>query len=216
MKQLEYSVIDNDKNVTEISIHLNINENKDQQMYLVHKALKQQLTNNRIRNAHTKTRSEVRGGGKKPWKQKGTGRARAGSNRSPLWKGGGVIFGPRKKIYTSKINKKEKRLAINIALYNKLTQTIVTENILNKINKPSTKNAIIEIDRLGINIQKQEKVLLIVEKKTKIIYLSYRNLKNIELIEVHSINILSLLKADIILITSNALNIINESKSKKI
>nr|YP_009398292.1 ribosomal protein L4 [Thaumatella adunca]ARW67478.1 ribosomal protein L4 [Thaumatella adunca] len=210
IKQLKYSIIDSNKKITETSINLHINENKHQQMYLIHKALKQQITNNRIRNAHTKTRSEVRGGGKKPWKQKGTGRARAGSTRSPLWKGGGVIFGPRKKIYNSKINKKEKKLAINIAIYNKFSQTIVTQHILNNINRPSTKDALTEINRLGINIQKQKNILIVVEKKTKIIYLSYKNLKNIELIEVNSMNILSLLKADIILITSNALNAINK------
>nr|YP_010851062.1 ribosomal protein L4 [Aphanocladia stichidiosa]WGH13963.1 ribosomal protein L4 [Aphanocladia stichidiosa] len=192
------------------NIELKVSNENEKQMYLIHRALKQQLTNNRVRNAHSKTRSEVRGGGKKPWKQKGTGRARAGSNRSPLWKGGGVIFGPRRKIYKSKINKKEKRLAINTIIANKFNQTIIINNILNDLVKPNTQAAIAEINKFGINIQKTRNILLIVDKKTPILHLSFRNIQNLELIEVHSMNILSLLKADIIIVTNSALKKINK------
>nr|YP_009396643.1 ribosomal protein L4 [Vertebrata australis]ARW65829.1 ribosomal protein L4 [Vertebrata australis] len=202
IKELTYQIADTNKEV--VNIQLKINNDPDKQMYLIHKALKQQITNNRIRNAHAKTRSEVRGGGKKPWKQKGTGRARAGSNRSPLWRGGGVIFGPRKKIYESKINKKEKKIAVNTLISTKFKHTIITKNLLNTLNKPSTKKALQEIDKIGIKFKQQTKLLIIVEKKNSILHLSFRNIKNIELIEINSINILSLLKADTILITDKA------------
>nr|WGH12974.1 ribosomal protein L4 [Echinothamnion sp.] len=192
------------------NIELKVSNENEKQMYLIHRALKQQLTNNRKRNAHSKTRSEVRGGGKKPWKQKGTGRARAGSSRSPLWRGGGVIFGPRKKLYKSKINKKEKRLAINTLIANKFNNTIIIDQILNNIDKPNTKTAITEINKFGIKVNKTQNILLIVNKKTTILHLSLRNIKNLELIEVRSINVLSLLKADIIVITHSALKHINK------
>lgn len=212
-KQVEYSIKSTEENKAEDAVkkvHLNIVDNESKQMYIVHRGLKQQLTNYRVRKAHTKTRSEVQGGGKKPWKQKGTGRARAGSIRSPLWKGGGVIFGPRKKIYKSKINKKEKRLAIQTTIYNKLPNTIIVDKLLDNVNQPSTKIAIKELLQLGVKINKQKKILLIIEKKTKILYLSFRNIVNLEVIEAKNINVLSLLKADIILMTLNGLNTINK------
>nr|YP_010851457.1 ribosomal protein L4 [Echinothamnion hookeri]WGH14359.1 ribosomal protein L4 [Echinothamnion hookeri] len=192
------------------NIELKVSNENEKQMYLIHRALKQQLTKNRVRNAHSKTRSEVRGGGKKPWKQKGTGRARAGSSRSPLWKGGGIIFGPRQKLYKSKINKKEKRLAINTMIVNKFNQTIIISNILKDLIKPNTQTAIAELNKFGIKIKKTQNILLIVNKKTTILHLSFRNIQHLELIEVHSLNILSLLKADIIMITNSALKNMNK------
>nr|QCI07048.1 ribosomal protein L4 [Haraldiophyllum bonnemaisonii] len=208
-KKLSY-IINTKKEINssnEIKLYLNINDNAEKNMYLIHKALKQQLNKTRQGNAHTKTRSEIRGGGKKPWKQKGTGRARAGSIRSPLWRGGGVIFGPKNKIYTSKINKKEKKLAIQTLIYNKFSQTIIIDELLNHINKPNTKNAIKELKYLDIKINKN--ILLIIEEKNTEIYLSLRNLKNIELLTAKNINIVSLLKAEQIIITVGAINIIN-------
>lgn len=98
---------------------LNLNIVEKSGNYLVHKDLLRHQTLQRQATSSTKTRSQVRGGGRKPWKQKGTGRARAGSNRSPLWKGGGVIFGPKPKMVTFKLNKKERRLALQTLLYNK-------------------------------------------------------------------------------------------------
>nr|YP_010619895.1 Ribosomal protein L4 [Symphyocladia marchantioides]WAX03908.1 Ribosomal protein L4 [Symphyocladia marchantioides] len=210
-KQLQYKFSSKSQEESSKIIKLKIINGHMEQMYLIHRALKQQLKNNRIKNAHSKTRSEVRGGGKKPWKQKGTGRARAGSSRSPLWKGGGIIFGPRRKTYKSKINKKEKRLAINTILANKFSNTIVTRSILNNVITPSTKTAILEIKQLVTKIGKKHKLLIIVEKKTKPLYLSFRNIHNLELIEVHSINVLCLLKADTIIITNYALEQINNS-----
>lgn len=190
------------------NINIKITDSEASQMYLIHRALKQQLTNNRIRKANTKTKSEVRGGGKKPWKQKGTGRARAGSNRSPLWRGGGVIFGPKPKIYHSKINKKEKRLAINNLIFNKFSKTIIIDNLFEKLSKPNTKKAIEIIKEAGINVNDSKKILINIDRQNKNLYLSLRNIKNVEVLEVKNINIISLLKADTILITSKALDIL--------
>nr|YP_009396445.1 ribosomal protein L4 [Polysiphonia scopulorum]ARW65631.1 ribosomal protein L4 [Polysiphonia scopulorum] len=202
-KELNYKILSTDNQEKVESIKLQVSEETPQQMYLIHRALKQQINNKRVRNAQTKTRSDVRGGGKKPWKQKGTGRARAGSNRSPLWRGGGVIFGPQHKLYRSKINKKEKRLAINTIISNKFYNTIVVENL--NIERPNTKNALYEINKLRTKASKEKRILLIVENKTKNSHLSMRNIKQIETIEVSCINVLSLLKADTIIITSKAL-----------
>nr|YP_009395829.1 ribosomal protein L4 [Herposiphonia versicolor]ARW64809.1 ribosomal protein L4 [Herposiphonia versicolor] len=204
-KELNYTILSKNEQVASHSITLKLHKSNEQQMHLIHRALKQQLKNKRIRNAHSKKRSEVKGGGKKPWKQKGTGRARAGSNRSPLWRGGGVIFGPRQKIYASKINRKEKRLAINTILVNKFPNTIVINNILPNISKPNTKKAILGMTSNGINIKKEQKILIMVYKKNKVLHLSFRNIKNVELLEVQSMNIISLLKADIIILDYNAL-----------
>nr|YP_009391278.1 ribosomal protein L4 [Dipterocladia arabiensis]ARW59422.1 ribosomal protein L4 [Dipterocladia arabiensis] len=183
-----------------------IHEKPEQQMYLIHRALIQQLNEYRTRNANTKTRAQVRGGGKKPWKQKGTGRARVGSTRSPLWKGGGVIFGPQNKIYKSKINKKEKNLAIKTLIYNKFKKTIIINQILDKLQKPSTKLAVKELKYSSNNIYNcYTKTLLIIAQNNPLIYLSLRNLPNLELITVNNLNILSLIQAEQILITSDAL-----------
>lgn len=209
IKAITYKVENEVNEINSETIKLKINEDKKKQMYCIHKSLKNQLTNNRIRNANTKTRSEVRGGGKKPWKQKGTGRARVGSTRSPLWKGGGVIFGPQKTIYKSKINKKEKNLAIRTLLYNKLSNTKIVDNLSIATEKPKTKSALEVLNNIKININEHKKILIIVEKKTKLIYLSFRNISNIELIEAKNLNVLSLLKAEIIVITLQSLNIIN-------
>ena len=108
--ELEYSIYDTEGNTSSKStISLKIATVKSS--YLVHRAMVKQQAEQRQGTASTKTRSEVRGGGKKPWKQKGSGKARAGSNRSPLWKGGGVTFGPKTRSYRKKMNRKEWRLA---------------------------------------------------------------------------------------------------------
>jgi len=197
----EQSIKTNRKKLT-----LHISNNKG--MYIVHRALIKQLCEQRQGNANTKTRSEVKGGGRKPWKQKGTGRARAGSIRSPLWKGGGVIFGPQTKEYAKKINKKEKQLALRTLLYNKFHNTTVVEDFCHDFNKPNTKLALTKIQNL--NIQKHEKVLIIVLNKNINLYLSLRNLPNIELIAANQLNIIALLKANKVIITSLALDKIDE------
>lgn len=187
-----------------LSIKLRISESGG--MYVVHKAVTKQLTEKRQGSANCKTRSEVRGGGKKPWKQKGTGRARAGSNRSPLWRGGGVIFGPKTKKYQQKINKKERQLAIRNMLYNKQDFTSSISSELLDIDKPKTKIFIDNIKKL--HIEPTEKILIIVVKKTRNACLASRNLSNIEIIGANQLNLLSIIKAKWILIEKNSMDII--------
>lgn len=176
--------------------------------YLLHKDILRHHNAQRQGTVSTKTRSEVRGGGRKPWKQKGTGRARAGSNRSPLWKGGGVIFGPKpKKIYL-KVNKKERRLALQTLLYNKKKTILVINDLENEVTDFKTKNFLKIIK--DCNINRDQNVLVIVSKKTVALKLSTQNLKNVELISASNLNSLSLLKAKQIILTSLAINEIKE------
>lgn len=209
LEEVKYKVIDKSKDINSISIYLNIHESPEKQMYCIHRSLNNHINNGRIRKAKTKTRSQVSGGGRKPWKQKGTGRARAGSTRSPLWKGGGVIFGPIPRKYNSKINKKEKILAINTILYNKSHITKCIDEIFINNDITSTKSGILTLESLGVSIKKYNQILIIVENKTKTTSLSFRNLPNIELIERNSLNILSLLKADLVLISLEAISNLN-------
>jgi large subunit ribosomal protein L4 len=157
----------------------------------------------------TKTRSEVRGGGAKPWQQKGTGRARAGSNRSPLWKGGGVIFGPKPKQVSLKLNKKERRLALQTLLYNKKNNVLVIEELENTIQNSKTKS-FIQICK-NCNIDLNQKVLVIVSKKTVPLKLATQNLKNVELILASNLNTFSILRAKQIILSSLSINDIKET-----
>ena len=191
------------------NIDFKINKNQKEQMYIVHRAISNHLNSSRQGASSTKTRSEVRGGGKKPWKQKGTGKARSGSIRSPLWKGGGVIFGPKNKNYITKINKKEKKLATKIVINNKKNDIIIFDKIAEQINKPNTKSILNKLENLNIKINKYNiRLLIIIESHDKNLYLSIRNLPNVELTTVSNINILSLIKANKIITTNHALNTI--------
>lgn len=176
--------------------------------YLVHKDLLRHQNSQRQGTVSTKTRSEVRGGGRKPWKQKGTGRARAGSNRSPLWKGGGVIFGPKPRTISSKLNKKERRLALQTLLYNKKNNILIIDNLENELTESKTKNFLkICTD---CNIDLQQRILVIVSEKTMSLKLSTQNLQNVELISASNLNSFSLLKAKQIILTPLAINDIKE------
>jgi large subunit ribosomal protein L4 len=176
--------------------------------YLLHKDILRHQISQKQGTVSTKTRSEVRGGGRKPWRQKGTGRARAGSNRSPLWKGGGVIFGPKPKQVILKLNKKERKLALQTLLYNKRNNISVIDNLENVIELPNTKAFSTICKNCGIELE--QKVLIIVSKKTTPLKLSTRNMKNVELISASNLNTLSLLKAKQILLTPLAVNDIKE------
>ena len=175
---------------------------------LIHKDILRHQITQKQGTVSTKTRSEVRGGGHKPWKQKGTGRARAGSNRSPLWKGGGVIFGPKQRITMQKLNKKERKLALQTLLYNKRTNISIIDNLEYSINSPSTK-LFFNICK-NCNVKLNQKVLIIVSKKPTILKLSLRNIKNIELISASNLNTFSILRAKQILLTPLAVNKIKE------
>lgn len=134
---LKFSAIDVDSSNTEL-VNLNLNVQNEKGAYLIHRAFLRQFVESRKGNANTKTRSEVKGGGRKPWQQKGSGRARAGSNTSPLWKGGGVTFGPKPKSYKIKINKKEWRLALQTLLFNKRESIVVVKNFSESFEKKTT------------------------------------------------------------------------------
>jgi large subunit ribosomal protein L4 len=171
--------------------------------HIVHRALVRQTTNARQGNASTKTRSEVRGGGRKPWRQKGTGRARAGSIRSPLWRGGGVIFGPKPRDFDIKMNKKERRLALRTAFQSRTEDLIIVEEFAEQFPRPKTKELLTAITRWGI--EQNQKVLLILADKQDNVYLSGRNVPTLKVILVNGLNILDILAADKIITTTTAL-----------
>ena len=164
--------------------------------------------NERQASANTKTRSEVSGGGRKPWKQNGTGRARQGSTRAPHWYHGGVVFGPTPdRNYTRKMNKKERKLALKSALSYKLidSEMIVLDAFNLESNK--TKEAIQILTNLKVN---NEKTLIVVDKLDENLVLATRNLANVILLESNEINTLDVVSADRMLITENAIKQIEE------
>ena len=207
-KFIKYTPLDINGRSLDSSHELKLNVLEKSGNYLLHKDLLRHSSSQKQGTASTKTRSEVRGGGRKPWRQKGTGRARAGSNRSPLWKGGGVIFGPKPKTVVLKLNKKERRLALQTLLYNKKSNILLIENLENEITQPKTKNFLKICQNCAINLD--QKLLVIVSKKTTALKLSTQNLKNVELILASNINTLSLLKAKQIILTPLAINDIKE------
>jgi large subunit ribosomal protein L4 len=176
--------------------------------HVVHRALVRQMTNSRQGTASTKTRSEVRGGGRKPWRQKGTGRARAGSIRSPLWRGGGVIFGPKPRDFNLKLNRKERRLALRTALVSRIDDLIVVEEFSNELQRPKTKELIAAFTRWGV--EPGQKSLLILAEIPENVYLSARNIENLRLIAADQLNVYDLLHADKIVLTAAALGKIQE------
>jgi large subunit ribosomal protein L4 len=175
---------------------------------VVHRALIRQLANARQGTVSTKTRAEVRGGGRKPWRQKGTGRARAGSNRSPLWRGGGVIFGPKPRDYSVKMNRKERRLALRTAFQSRVENLIVVEDFASNLARPKTKELVQAMTRWGV--EPEAKVLMIVAERNENVYLSARNVANLRLISANNLNIFDLLHADHIIATASAITKIQE------
>ncbi len=176
--------------------------------HIVHRAVVRQMANARQGTASTKTRAEVRGGGRKPWRQKGTGRARAGSIRSPLWRGGGVIFGPRPRDYSIKMNRKERRLALRTAFQSRTEDMVVVEEFAEQLSRPKTKQFVEAMTRWGI--EPGAKVLLILSEKQENIYLSARNIARIRICLADSINVYDILHADKIVTTPAALEKIQE------
>lgn len=176
--------------------------------HIVHRALVRQMNNARQGTVSAKTRAEVRGGGRKPWRQKGTGRARAGSSRSPLWRGGGVIFGPKPRDYSVKMNRKERRLALRTALQSRIEDIVVVEAFEDKFSRPKTKELLNAIQRWGID--PNAKILLIIADRQELVYLSARNLENVKLITAANLNVYDLLAADHLVITSPAVEAIQE------
>lgn len=173
--------------------------------HILHMAVVQYLANQRQGTKSTKSRGEVRGGGKKPWKQKGTGRARQGSIRSPQWKGGGVVFAPKPRDFSIKLNKKVKRLAMKCALSLKLQQNkllVLDELTLDTIKTKDMKNI--------LNNLKLEKALIVLEGESKNIVLSARNISNVKTAGVNEINVYDILKFDTFVVTKEGINKIQE------
>lgn len=207
-KFIKYTPVDITGKQLNVSQELKLTVLDESGNYLVHKDFLRHSNARRQRTVATKTRSEVRGGGRKPWQQKGTGRARAGSNTSPLWKGGGVIFGPKPKSISLKLNKKERRLALQTLLYNKKNNILIIENLETELQDAKTKNFLKICDNCNINLE--QKVLVIVSKKTISLKLATQNIQNVELILASNLNTFSLLKAKQIILTPLAINEIKE------
>jgi len=176
--------------------------------HIVHRALVRQINNGRQGTASSKTRAEVRGGGRKPWRQKGTGRARAGSIRSPLWRGGGVIFGPKPRDYTTKMNRKERRLALRTAFQGCAESIVVVKDFSSELTEPKTKEVVAAIDRWGVDTA--AKILLITVEKGDNLDRSVRNIANVKHICATNLNIYDILHADAIVVTASALEKIQE------
>ena len=207
-KIIEYNSLDSNGQIASDKYNFKLNILEDSGNYLIHRDILRHQLSQKQGTVSTKTRSEVRGGGKKPWQQKGTGRARAGSSRSPLWRGGGIIFGPKPKTTRLKVNKKERNLALQTLFYNKRNNISVIGELESLINEPKTK---VFCDMCkNYNLDLNQKILLVVSKKTTPLKLSTQNLKNVELISASNLNTLSLLKAKQILLTPLAVNDIKE------
>ena len=175
---------------------------------MVHRAVTAQSNKKRQGTVSTKTRSEVAGGGKKPWKQKGTGNARSGSSNSPLWTGGGIAFGPKPRSYGKKINVKERRLAITTALHYNFSKVTVVDNLAQ--NAVSTKSALQNLSPVMDFSSPKEKKLIITDEHDKNLALSVRNVRNLKLTAANAINVIDLLEPDQILVTESALKHICE------
>jgi len=198
----------------ETKIFLENSDRKKKAIGLIHRVYLTQIKNARKYNASTKTKSEVRGGGRKPWKQKGTGRARAGSSRSPLWVGGGVSFGPRPRVVSKKINKKERRLAILSALYLKKKEFLVVEDTLFSTETITKTSQILKILK-ELNLKVDSKILIVLTAPNKKLWLATRNLKNIDLTVATCLNIKQLLKTNHIVLSNSSLELINSTYGKQ-
>lgn len=173
---------------------------------LMHQAVVTYLAAQRVGTAKVKTRGEVRGGGRKPWRQKGTGRARAGTIRAPHWTGGGAVFGPTPRDYTKKINKKAKRVAIRSALSAKLAanEIIVVDNVM--LDKPKTKDMIQFLN----NLETGKKNLIVLANNDRNVVLSARNIPNVFTISADTINVYQLLNCESLVMTQDAVKRVEE------
>ena len=173
--------------------------------HLVHMAVVQQLANNRQGTQKAKTRSEVSGGGRKPWRQKGTGHARQGSTRAPQWTGGGVVFAPTPRDYTIRLNKKEKRLALKSALTSRVLENklIVVDEL--KFDEVKTKNFANVMNNL-----KASKALVVLNENDANVVLSARNIPTVKTALTNTINVYDILKYNTVIVTKAAVATIEE------
>ena len=173
--------------------------------HLVHMAVVAQLANKRQGTQKAKTRSEVSGGGRKPWRQKGTGHARQGSTRAPQWTGGGVVFAPVPRDYTIRLNKKEKRLALKSALTSRLQENklIVVDEL--KFDEIKTKNFVNVMNNL-----KAEKALVVLNENDANVVMSARNIPTVKTALTNTINVYDILKYNTLILTKDAVATIEE------
>ena len=173
--------------------------------HLVHLAVKSQLANNRQGTQSAKTRSEVSGGGRKPWRQKGTGHARQGSTRSPQWKGGGVVFAPKPRDYSFKMNKKEKRLALKSALTSRVVENkfVVVDEL--KLDEIKTKKFVEVLKNLNV-----EKALVILNDMDEKVIASAANIPTVKTTQTNELNVFDVLKYDTVVVTKAAVATIEE------
>ncbi|MBO4839062.1 MAG: 50S ribosomal protein L4 [Lachnospiraceae bacterium] len=173
--------------------------------HLVHMAVVQQLANDRQGTQQAKTRGDVSGGGKKPWRQKGTGHARQGSIRAPQWKGGGVVFAPTPRDYSFKLNKKEKRAALKGALTSRVAdgKFFVVEDL--SLDEVKTKKFQAVLDAF-----KLKKALVVLDELDQNVILSARNIPDVKTAQVNTINVYDILKYDSLMITESAVRAIEE------
>lgn len=173
--------------------------------HLVHMAVVAQLANKRQGTQSAKTRSEVRGGGRKPWRQKGTGHARQGSTRSPQWTGGGVVFAPKPRDYSIRLNKKEKRAALKSALTSRVEENklIVLDEL--KLDEIKTKKFAEVMNNL-----KLDKALVVMAEKDENVTLSARNIPDVKTAYVNTINVYDILKYDTLVVTKASVAAIEE------
>ena len=173
--------------------------------HLVHMAVLQQLANKRQGTQKAKTRSEVRGGGRKPWRQKGTGHARQGSTRSPQWTGGGVVFAPKPRDYSMKMNKREKQIAMKSALTSKVQDAkLVVVDAFN-LDEIKTSKFVQILDNL-----KAPKALVVTKDKDEKVVLSARNIPTVKTTMTNSLNVYDILKYDSLVLTKDAVAAIEE------
>jgi large subunit ribosomal protein L4 len=175
---------------------------------LVHRAVLRQLAHARQGTASTLTRAEVAGGGRKPYKQKGTGRARQGSIRTPLRPGGGVVFGPKPRTYNLAMNRKERRLALRTALMSRVADIVVVEGFGADLDTPKTQAITAALARLGIAAG--AKVLVVLDNPSEVVRKSMRNLEKVKLIAADQLNVFDLLNASHLLVSKEALAKIQE------
>ncbi len=175
---------------------------------LMHRAVLRQQAHMRQGTASTLTRSEVRGGGRKPYKQKGTGRARQGSIRTPLRPGGGIIFGPKPRSYNLAMNRKERRSALRTALMARIDDITVVKDFGTSLESPKTREITEALGRLGITAD--TKVLIVLTNPSDMVRRSIRNLDKVKLIAANHLNVFDLLHANSLVVGEDALTTIQE------
>ncbi len=174
--------------------------------HLLHEVVTWQLACRRAGTASTKTRSEVRGGGRKPWRQKGTGRARAGTRRSPLWRGGGTVFGPKPRDWSYKVPKKVRKAALRVALSDKLGQENLTVLRGFGLEQIKTRDFKAVLDRFGVN-----SALVVTDAPDEVLEKSARNLPRVKVLRAEGLNVYDILRYDRLMLLEPAVSKIEEA-----